>query len=241
VVIRKETNEGGMLAEIFQTLMQPFPMLFEICSLEAGFCSLANADRVHQAGKAYLFGLKGNQPELLAEAQRLLAEQTCPEVCTGWECYQGKKIRYRLYRSSQMAGYLDWSHLEQVWRVEKQILEAGSLKVENRYYVTNLHRGRLKAEQSLRLVRDHWGIEDHCYWSLDVIWEEDTKAWSSQGLAIQVLGLLRLMAYNLVGHLRCRYLRQRQQKRRWREWFDLLFWVITQPAGACGKVAAAGT
>ena len=42
---------------------------------------------------------------------------------------------------------------------------------------------------------------------MDVIWDEDSKVWCGQGLGIQVLGLLRLMAYNLVSRLRCRYLR----------------------------------
>jgi len=43
---------------------------------------------------------------------------------------------------------------------------------------------------------------------------------------------LRLMAYNLVALLRCRYLRTREQtraeKRRWQEWCDMLFLLICQ-------------
>jgi hypothetical protein len=56
-----------------------------------------------------------------------------------------------------------------------------------------------------------------------------------QGLGIQVLGLLRLMAYNLVSHLRSRYLRQRDErasaKRRWQEWCDLMLLVIAGTDG----------
>src|SRR5262249_8696201 len=76
----------------------------------------------------------------------------------------------------------------------------------------------------------HWAIENHCNWTVDVIWDEDTKAWCGQGVGIQVLGLLRLMAYNLVSWLRCRYLRTREQtraeKRRWQERCDVLFLLM---------------
>lgn len=75
-----------------------------------------------------------------------------------------------------------------------------------------------------------------CNWTVDVIWDEDTKVWCGQGLGIQVLGLLRLMAYNLVSLLRCRYLRTREDaraaKRRWQECCDVLFLLIGGEIGA---------
>ena len=235
-VIRKETNEGGMFEEVFQRLLEEFNWLFEIASLDAGFCSLKNANLIAAAGKGYIFGLKGNQPELYLEAQRVLGGETQPELSTDWERYKGNKIRYHLYRTKEMAGYLSWSHLEQVWRVEKEIIDKeGKRLLENHYYATNLHWGRLSGKQILQVVRGHWGIENNSNWSLDCIWDEDTKSWSTKGLAIQVLGLLRLMAYNLVAHLRDRYLRKRREKHRWGEWFDWLFLVVTKEEVQSGK------
>jgi hypothetical protein len=71
---------------------------------------------------------------------------------------------------------------------------------------------------------------------MDVIWDEDTKVWCGQGLGIRVLGLLRLMAYNLVSHLRCRYLRRRDEraaaKRGWKEWGDAMLLVLAGINGA---------
>ena len=87
--------------------------------------------------------------------------------------------------------------------------------------MTNLHRGRLKADQILSVVRSHWAIENNGNWTMEYVWDEDTKTWCGQGVGIQVLGLLRLMAYNLVSLLRCRYLRRRDEtraeRRRWEE------------------------
>ena len=232
VVIRAETNEGGMFPEVLQVLETSYGALIEVYSMDAGFCSVANARRIAAAQKGYIFGLKGNQPELWREAERLLGSQTVAEVSSPWEVYQGNGIRYHLYRTTEMAGYLDWDHLQQVWRVEKETRKGktGALERENRYFVTNLHRGRFKPEQILLVVRLHWAIENHCNWTMDVIWDEDSKVWCGQGLGIQVLGLLRLMAYNLVSRLRCRYLQTREDareaKRRWNEVCDVLFLLI---------------
>jgi Transposase DDE domain len=232
--IRANTNEGGMFPEVFRALEANYAALIEIYSLDAGFCSRANAQLIAEAHKGYIIGLKGNQPDLFREAERLLGARTQAECSREWEPYQGDQIRYHLYRTTAMEAYLDWSHLKQVWRVEKEIRKGktGHVERENRYYRTNLHRGRLKSEQILAVVRAHWGIENHCNWTMDVIWDEDSKVWCGQGVGIQVLGLLRLMAYNLVSLLRCRYLRTREQtraeKRRWQECCDLLFLLISQ-------------
>lgn len=234
VVIRAATNEGGMFPEVLRVLEATYAALIEIYSMDAGFCSEVNARLVAQAHKGYILGLKGNQPELRREAERLLGAQIQPELSSPWELYQGHQIRYHLYRTTEMEAYLDWSHLKQVWRVEKEIRKGQMRQIEreNRYYLTNLHRGRLKAEQILSVVRLHWAIENNCNWTLDVVWDEDTKTWCGHGLGIQVLGLLRLMAYNLVSLLRCRYLRQRDEtraeRRRWEEFSDVLLLLISQ-------------
>lgn len=133
-----------------------------------------------------------------------------------------------------MEAYLDWSHLKQVWRVAKEIRKGktGQIEWENHDYLTNRHRGRLKSDQILAVVRAHWAVENRCHWTMDVIWDEDSKVWCGQGVGIQVLGLLRLMAYNVVSLLRCRYWRTqehtRTEKRRWQAWCDALFLLICQ-------------
>ena len=185
--------------------------------------------------------LKENQPELLREAERLLGHLTEPELSSDWGSYQGERIRYRLYRTEEIAGYLHWTHLKQVWRIEKEIIDPqGNRQTENHYRLTNLHWGRLKPRQILITVRNHWGIENCCFWSLDVIWGEDSKPWCTKNYALQTLGLFRLMAYNLVALLRFRYLRKRVEKRPWQEWFDLLFLIITSDDAFCSRESTNG-
>ena len=238
VVIPAETNEGGLFPEVLTVLEANYGALIEVYSMDAGFCSKTNADSVAAAGKGYLFGLKGNQPGLFKEAEHGLGSQTVPEFSTERERYQGDAIRYHLYRTAEMAGSHAWSHLQQVWRIEKEIIrgKTGLVERENHYYVTNLEWNRFQPQQILYVVRSHGGIENHCNWTMDVIWDEDSKVWCGQGLGIQVLGLLRLMAYNLIAHLRSRYLRQRDQraaaKRGWQEWCDVMLLIIAGITGA---------
>ena len=77
-------------------------------------------------------------------------------------------------------------------------------------------------------MRRHWGIENDCFWTLDVQWHEDALPWCTQGRAVEVLSWLRLMAYNLLQQARRRHLRRRDAAGR-REaapaWRRVFAWV----------------
>jgi len=110
--IPPDTNEMGAFAAFFETVARVHGDLFEIATLDAGTPSRANADLVVQAGKAYVMALKDNQPELYAEAQRLLREQVeagPPEAQTPWERHGGTWVRRLLYRTDPLAEYLGWT------------------------------------------------------------------------------------------------------------------------------------
>lgn len=233
LAIPAHTNEMGIFPDVLAALEAAYGVLIEVYSMDSGYCSLANARLVADAGKGYIFALKDNQPEVLSEAERLLGRRRAAEVSTEWEPSQGSRVRYHLYRSSEIAGYLRWTHLEQVWRVDRERIDgSGASACETRYFLTNCHRGRFSARQTLEVVRRHWMIENGANWTADVIWDEDTKAWCTRGHAIEVLGLLRVMAINLVSHLRSRYLRVRDEKRPWRWWCEqLLFQVLVGEYG----------
>ena len=209
--IGARTNEMGMFVTFFDQLRQHYGPLFEIVSVDAGMTSKANADHVHAADKGYVMALKDNQPELMAEAKRVMRPLLrWPACAESSERYRGKTVQRRLYRSSEMAGYHGWDHLRQVWLVEQDtVADDGRRHTERRFFVTNLHVGRLSSTQILWLIRRHWGIENDCFWSLDMKWREDALPWCTIGPAIEVLGLMRMMAYNLVQLARTRSLRPR--------------------------------
>ncbi|MCD6498321.1 MAG: ISAs1 family transposase, partial [Deltaproteobacteria bacterium] len=210
--------------------------MIDIIDADAGLTSLANADLVDKLGYGYVFAIKGNQPELFAEARALLEPMTAsqpPEAESAWEGRNGKQIRRRLWRTPEMRGFENsvgtWSHLRQTWLVRQETRnKEGSVEIEDRFFVTSLLWNYFKSIQILLLVRGHWGIENDSNNSLDLQWLEDSGPWCTQGNAVWALGLLRLMAYNIVQYLRKRRLRRNDKigawmsPMRWRTVFKLI-------------------
>jgi predicted transposase YbfD/YdcC len=226
-VIPAKTNECGVFPEFFKQLVKTYGRgsFLELISNDAGITSADNARLVNDAGVGYLMAVKGDQPTLFEEAQRLLgtgAKKQAGYVCeakTPWERYKGKRIRRELFRC-RFEGWPNWESARQLWRV-KQTTETpdGERTVENRYFVTNLTWGRLKPLDILAVVRAHWAIEDGLHWTLDVVLREDKQVWCKQGKAVRMLSWVRAMAYNALRLLRDRHLRS--DDNRHRRWSDL--------------------
>jgi hypothetical protein len=240
------TNETGAFPDFWKALMAAYRGLdlFEVVTGDAGFTSRANAGLIHAANCAYVLSLKDTQPELLAEARRLLRDKP-PELETPWERVDGIDIRRRLYRTDEIAGYHGWEHLKQVWRVEQDRRKPdGAVEKTERLFLTSLHRGRLTPEQILRVIRGHWGIENDCFGSLDLQWDEDGRPWCTKGSALEVLGLLRLMAYNLLQVARKRHLRtkladgRRAPATAWRRIFEWVRQALVLPTPVTPSLAA---
>jgi predicted transposase YbfD/YdcC len=231
IPIGAKTNEVATFADFFDDILAAYDALFEIVTGDAGLTSKANADRIHAKNKAYVLALKDNQPELLAEARRLLLPcvgQT-PDAEIPWEPAGGKLVQRRLYRTDEIAGYHGWEHLQQAWLVEQLTRDKdGTVTVEHRFFLTNLRRGRLSPSQILLVVRGHWGIENDCFWTLDTQWKEDAVPWCASGKAVEVVSWLRLGAYNLLQLARKRHLRPRDAEGKPSEtppWRRIFEWV----------------
>jgi len=199
--------------------------MLEILDVDAGLTSLSNADTINDKyGYGYVMGVKGNQKELFEEAQALLFPMTTTQPCeaeTEWERRGGKQIKRRLWRTFEMRNFTNsvgcWRHLRQTWLVRQYTRQPdGREEVEDRFFITSVLRNRLTPAEILLLVRRHWGVENDSFNSLDVQWREDHGPWCTQGQAVWALGLLRLMAYNMVQYLRKRRLRRRDADGQWR-------------------------
>jgi hypothetical protein len=126
-----------------------------------------------------------------------------------------------------MAGFLEWTHLVTVIRVQRS--RTGSLDPKNdfvhdRYFVTSLRPNALTAKQWLHLIRNYWAaVENGAHNILDTAFLEDDRPWITghdQGM-LNVL-LLRRIALNLVGLFRGRTLRGEEQ--RTTPWTTVIRW-----------------
>lgn len=98
----------------------------------------------------------------------------------------------------------------------------------NRYFITSLPWDRLSGQQILTLVRQHWGVENGCHWTADVVLSEDSRPWCTKGRALRMLCWIRLMAYNLLRLLRHRHLRSENNRQMpWEELRRGIFLALT--------------
>lgn len=237
--IPADTNETGIFPSLFAELECTYGRtgLYELLSMDAGLASEENARLIDTANKAYWIALKGNQPTLHAEVQRILgplALRTDPEAQTDWELDSSRGwIRRQLWRSHELAGFEPWTHLRQVILV--RVLQApgsqsgaapvqGPVRIlEERLFVTNLVRGRLTGAEMLKLVRAHWHIENKLHGTLDIQWKEDQGFWVHRGHGLPVVGLLRAIAYNMLALLRSVHLRTVEARAA--SWQQLRDWI----------------
>jgi hypothetical protein len=210
-MVPAETNDMGVFADFFAQLVASYGSsnLFEILTMDAGFTSLANARLVHDSGYGFVFGVKGNQANLLAEFQDAFADERGrrPDARTAWEVRSGGHVRRTLWRRTSLPEAGEWKPmLRQAWCVLQETRVGDKITSELRYFISNVPVGRLTPHQCLAVVRGHWGIENDGNWSADVIWREDSGPWCCKGNAVEVLGLLRMIAYNLLQLARKKYL-----------------------------------
>ena len=225
--IPADTNEMGQFEANLDHLTAAYAGidLFRMVTYDAGACSEHNGSVVRAKRLHYLFGLKGSQPTLFAEAQRLLAALPLERAEAETEDVIGGRrvVLRRVYITEQMAGFEGWEHLRTVLRVESETLDAKGHRAayENRYFVVSMPASRLTPKQWLLLVRLHWGVENNCHHTLDTAFEEDDRPWiESDPRGMLVVALLRRLAYTLLTLFRS--VTQRSDERRATPWLDLL-------------------
>ena len=200
------TNEMGVFGRAFDELMRVYSRadLFRIVTCDAGACSKDNAQHVRSHGLHYVFGLKGSQPTLLDEAQRLLAERTAEHCDAQSEDLDHGTVTRRIWLSDIGSGYDGWESLRTVARVQTETRDADGkvVKRDERYFISSLPLRRLSPSQWLLLIRRHWRVET-AHQILDTAFAEDDHPWVvSCPRATVVVSILRRIAYTLLSLFR---------------------------------------
>jgi DDE_Tnp_1-associated/Transposase DDE domain len=221
--IPASTNEMGYFNQAFMNLVTAYKGidLFRMVSYDAGACSAENARLVRSQGVHYLFGLKGNQPTLLAEARLWLSSRTEPDAMSE-DLVRGERVIRRAYIGSAETGPDGWEHIRTVLRITSETLNAQGEVVKSavRYFISSLPTSRLTHQQWLQAVRDHWSVEI-AHQMLDVSLKEDARPFIKENpRATVVVAILRRITYTLLALFRS--VTQRSEFRRNVPWKDLL-------------------
>lgn len=208
--IEANTNEIGALPALLDRLHRAYAhtKLFDLVTADAGNTSAQTATQMRRYGWHYLLRIKANQPEMLAEAQRLLADlgQDSAQVTFG-DKQNGKAVCYKVWTYDlDTDGYLNYGHARQFIRVYRYTVDVvtGTHTEGNRYYIASMPSSLLGPKQALKVCRAYWRVENNIHWTADAVLGEDHRrlALSRHPNGILVVAALRAIAGSILAVLR---------------------------------------
>ena len=233
VPIPTVTNEMGHFEVAFKSLLVTYDAMFRVVTYDAGALSEENGRLVVEAGKDYVFRLKGEQRYMCKLAEELLdPSEVAGKTVDVLDNRTTVTRRLVVLPVHQNWAYGDgkgsqdslWQHVRTFLRVES-VKTVGDAITERevRMYVTSLKKEVLTPEQWLLLVRSHWGVESNHH-TLDAAFEEDERPWIvADGQGLMNVLVLRRIAYTLLALFRS--VTQRGDDARAIRWKTLLRWV----------------
>ena len=147
----------------------------EVVSIDAMGCQTDIADKIRNRKADYLLAVKGNQGHLFEDIAAYFDD--CDDL--PHEKWRGKleKGHGRIERRSVMTAPADWLDDRAKWHdIQTVICSIGTRITDDvevttkRYYISSL---RAPPEKFAEQIRNHWSIENHLHWALDVTFRED--------------------------------------------------------------------
>lgn len=143
----------------------------------------------------YVLIAKGNQPTLRDDVRLFFSEP--PADCRDWRTARtvdkghGRLEIRELVATTELNDFLggQWAGVAQVFRLTRTVTEDGQTHTEVVYGITSLSPKQASAARVLKLVRDHWAIENRLHWRRDVTLRED-HCQVRKGNAPRVLAVL---------------------------------------------------
>ena len=138
------------------------------------------AAQIVDSGADYVLALKGNQETLHQEVIDYIDEQAKSDFADvkarrhiTQETGHGRE-EIRSYMQMPVPNDLRrlelWKGLKSIGMATLVCIRDGKETTETRYYISSLEVG---VKLFAHAVRSHWGIENGCHWSLDMIYRED--------------------------------------------------------------------
>ncbi len=187
------------------------PKLLELLDLKGAFvtidamgCQKEIAKRVVEGGGEYLLAVKGNQERLFDDVREVIgtaldegAGGSDYEVHVTEEVTHGRKRTRTYVVVKAVEGIRDralWPKLGSVGMCISEREVDGKSVGETRYFISS---GKWGAKEFGELVRNHWRVENHLHWQLDVTFREDENRVGERNAA-ENLALLRKLALGLL-------------------------------------------
>jgi len=179
-----------------------------IVTIDAMGCQKEIARLIIEDSGDYVLALKENQGQLYREVKELFEDEGLVASEGDFEgdfhetVNKGHgRLEHRRCWSIADQEYISYLNLKGEWRGLRSVAKVTGerrigekVSIESRYYISSLPGG---AEQLLRAVREHWGIENSLHWVLDIAFREDESR-VRKGHGPENLATMRHMALNLL-------------------------------------------
>lgn len=189
--------EGGEAAAAIAAL-NLISIKGRLVTADALHCHRRFTKAVRDGGGDYAIPIKGNQSTLARLAKQALdiaAEKPATAVCEVEDIAHDRHEVRRCFITAfrPPPGKNALIGLKYLGRVEAWRTVGAETTYRVRDYALSK---RMTPDELLKLSRDHWGIENHLHWQLDVIMRED-EARSRKDNGPANLGVLRRLALNI--------------------------------------------
>lgn len=162
-----------------------------VVTVDALHCHRGMAKAIVERGGDYVLAVKNNQPGLLRDAKATICAAERKKAKRATADHGRKEARTAIVATvSGMAKKHDFPGLMAVARITSK---RGSDKTVQRYFLLSQC---YKPAELLRIVREHWGIENVLHWTLDVVLDEDQTR-SRKDHAPANLAVMRRLALNI--------------------------------------------
>lgn len=151
-----------------------------IITIDAMGTQKAIAEQIIDSKADYVLALKGNQETLHQEVIDYIDEQSKNDFAdvkvrrhlTEERGHGREEVRSYMQMPvpEELSGLPLWKGLKSIGTATLACVRDGKETTETRYYISSLPVG---VKQFAHAVRSHWGIENSCHWSLDMIYRED--------------------------------------------------------------------
>ena len=177
-------------------LLQALAIKGCLVSIDAMGTQREIARSIRTLGADYLLAVKANQPTLQEALHGAFVEHW-DEFHKVVQSGHGRHV-FQIVRTLPNTGQVDtatWVDCALLGRIDSvRLVQGKQSAVETRYYIASK---KLTTQAFAAAVRDHWAIENHLHWSLDVIFGEDDRRLVKDH-APQNFSMLSKMALNLL-------------------------------------------
>jgi predicted transposase YbfD/YdcC len=179
-----------------------------IVTIDAMGTQKAVASQIVAQGGDYVLALKGNQESIHTDVQLFFEHalahrfEGVPHDCVERTDFgHGRKEIRRCTTVNLCDLEGRWADVQGIWKGLESLVRIDSTRVlkehtstETRYYLSTLTGG---ADQALRSVRSHWGVENSLHYVLDIAFNEDDCRIRKDHAPVN-FALLRQVALNLL-------------------------------------------